>query len=208
MMAMRDYLTEIEFAAGRLIPMVWEERTNLQTLEAELAELVRLVGQNYDRAADVAMNALDGEDVALATGMYWENYFGDDKARFHKDEDRKRLADQVAAHALSVSSIAAALLQFAKGGLSLAHGGFKNCPQGRALGGQFLKDVVWEGRNQAIHWEEGKPREATQRCFDSLSKDFGASFSEYRTRNMAMDIVAILGWTDFERFKADMLSLA
>jgi hypothetical protein len=28
---------------------------------------------------------LDADDVGLATGIHWENYFGDDKERYHKD---------------------------------------------------------------------------------------------------------------------------
>jgi hypothetical protein len=58
------------------------------------------------------MNAEDPDDVAMATGMYWENYFGDDKERYYKDKDREKLIEEIAAHAFSVGSIAGSLLQY------------------------------------------------------------------------------------------------
>lgn len=208
MMAMGDYLAEIEFAAGSLIPIIWEERHHLRKLEAEVASLTKLVEDNYRRAESVVMNAEDPDDVAMATGMYWENYFGDDKERYYKDKDRKKVVDQIAAHALSVGSLAGSLLQYAKQGISLSHGGLAACPNGRAIGSQFLKDIIWQGRNQAIHWEEGKANAAVQQCFDKLAKEVASTFADYKKRNMAVDVVDLLGWTDFAKFKADVLSLA
>ncbi len=208
MMMMTDYLAEIEFAASNLIPIIWEERNRLRALEAEVALLTRAVEHNYRRAESVAMNAEDPDDVAMATGMYFENYFGDDKERYYKDKDREKLIDQIAAHALSIGSLAGSLLQFAKQGISLAHGGPGKCPNGRPIGSQFLRDVIWQGRNQGIHWEEGKPHPPVEQCFETLCKEIDPKFADYKTRNMAVDVVELLGWTDFARFGADMAALA
>src|SRR5437870_1412879 len=176
MMAMTDYLAEIEFAASNVIPIVWRERNRLRELEAEVASLTKLVEDNYRRAECVAMNAEDPDDVAMATGRYWDNYFGDDKERYYKDKDRAKLIEQIAAHALSIGSLAGSLLQYAKQGISLAHGGFANCPNGRSIGTQFLKDVIWQGRNQGIHWEEGKLHPSIQQCFEKLVKEADPKF--------------------------------
>ncbi|QJW94704.1 hypothetical protein [Frigoriglobus tundricola] len=208
MMTMGDYLTEIEYAASSLIPIIWEERHRLQKLEMEVASLTRLVEDNYRRAASVAMNSEDADDAAMAAGIYWENYFGDDKERYHKDQDREKLANQIAAHALSIGSLAGSLMQYAKQGISLAHGGLPACPNGRAIGSQFLKDVIWQGRNQAIHWEDGNPHPPVRQCFDKLKVDAAPAFADYTKRNMAVDVVELLGWTDFAKFSADLLSLA
>ena len=208
MMAMGDYLAEIEYAASNLVPVIWEERNRLRSLEVEMASLTRLVEDNYRRAEFVAMNSEDPDDAAMATGMYWENYFGDDKERHYKDKDRAKLVDQIAAHALSIGSLAGSLLQYAKQGISLAHGGLAACPNGRAIGSQFLKDVIWQGRNQAIHWEDGNPHPPVRQCFDKLAAEFAPTFVEYTKRNMAVDVVELLDWTDFVKFRADLLSLA
>lgn len=208
MMTMDDYLTEIEFAASNLIPIIWGERDRLRKLEVEVASLTKLVEHSYRRAESIAMNAEDPDDVAMATGVYWENYFGNDKERYQKDEDREKLMEQIAAHALSVGSLAGSLLQFAKQGISLVHGGLAHCPNGRPIGSQSLKDLVWQGRNQGLHWEEGKPHPPVQQCFEMLVKEADPKFADYKRRNMAIDVVELLGWTDFAKFSIDMHSLA
>jgi hypothetical protein len=208
MMPMADYLTEIEFAASNLIPIIYGERNRLRQLEAQVASLSKLAEHNYRRAESIAMNAEDPDDVAMATGMYWDNYFGEDKERHDNDKDRERLVEQIAAHALSVGSLAASLLQYAKQGISLAHSGLAKCPNGRAIGSQFLKDVVWQGRNQGLHWEESKTYPSVQQCFGTLAKEVDPKFADYSKRNMAVDVVELLGWTDFAKLRADMLSLA
>src|SRR5690348_16858864 len=121
MMSMVDYLTEIEFAASSLVPIIWGERTRLRQLEAEIASLTKRVEHNYRQAESVVMNAEDSDDIAMATGMYWTNYFGEDKERHDKDKEREKLVEQIAAHALSVGSLAGSLLQYAKQGISLVH---------------------------------------------------------------------------------------
>ena len=208
MMAMGDYLAEIEFAATHLLSIIWEERNRLRELEAEVASLTRLDEGNYRRAEFVAMNAEDPDDVAMAAGMYWENYFGDNKDRYYKDKDREKLVEQIAAHALSIGSLAGALLQYAQQGISLAHGVLPACPNGRAIGTQFLKDVIWQGRNQALHWETGKPHPPVKQCFDKLVREVAPPFADYKKRNMAVDVIDLLGWTDFAKFRAELLFLS
>jgi hypothetical protein len=154
------------------------------------------------------MNAGDPDDVAMATGIFWENYFGEDKKRYYKDKDREKLVEKIAAHAFSVGSIAGSLLQCAKQGISLCHGGLGRCPNGRAFGSQFLKDVIWQGRNQAMHWEEGNLSPRVRECFDKLAREVKPSFADYRERNMAVDVIDSLGWVDLTKFRADMHSLA
>src|SRR5205085_1103080 len=124
------------------------------------------------------------DDVMLATGMYWETYFGEDKELYHNDKEREELVNLIATHALSVGSLAGSLLQHAKQGVSLVHGKPEKCPAGRSVGSQDLKEVIWQGRNQAIHWEEGKFKQSLEKCFESLRKDFGPVFADYKKRNM------------------------
>ncbi len=208
MMPMQDYLTEIEYAASSLIPIIWEERKQLRKLEEEVASLQRVVEDNYFRAESVAMNAADSDDVAAATGMYWDNYFGEDRERSDKDKDREQLVNRIAAHALSIGSLAGSLLQYGKQGISLAHGGLAACPAGPAIGSQSLKDVIWQGRNQSLHWEDGKPHPPVRECFDKLAAEVSSTFADYTDRNMSIDVVEFLGWEDFAAFNKALLSLA
>jgi len=46
-----------------------------------------------------------------------------------------------------------------------------------------------------------------RQCFDTLAQA-DPKFAAYTTRNMAFDIVELLGWLDVDNFKHDMISLA
>jgi hypothetical protein len=201
-----DYLAEVEYATQNLIPLIWEERNRLEKLKTRLASLGRVVEDNYRRAEFIQLNAETPEDVMMGVGAYWDNYFGEDKELFHGDEEK--LNNQILAHAFSIDSLAGNLLQHAKQGISLAHGKLANCPDGRYIGSQPLKEVVWQGRNQALHWEDHNPHPPVKKCFDNLAQDIDPKFADYAKRNMAFDVVDLLGWRDFDSFKRDMLLLS
>jgi hypothetical protein len=207
-MKMADYLAEIEYAGEHLIPPIWQERSRFQTLEKELAALTGRMEFDYQRAQRAAAWAETADDVAEATGMYWDTYFGVDKERYYKDKDRATLADRIIAIRLSLDSVAGALLQFAKQGISLCHGDLGSCPDGRPFGTQFLKTVIWQGRNQALHWEDHTFNQSVQDCFKRLSTEMNPVFGGYTKRNMSLDVVELLGWTNFTKFKDDMLLLS
>ena len=119
-----------------------------------------------------------------------------------------KLVDQITAHAFSAASIAGLLIQYAKQGISLAHGGLARCPNGRSIGSQPIKEVIWQSRNQAIHWDERNFRPPVEQCFQKLQREIDPKYSAYATRSMAVDVVELFDWTDSGKFKADMLSLS
>lgn len=208
MMRMPDYLTEVEYAAQGLIPIIWEERRRLQKVEAAVAGLTRRVEHAYQQAHFVAANAEDPDDVAMAAGMKFETYFGDDKELHYKDKERESLATQVEAHRFSAYLLAGSLLDYAKHGISQAHAGIFACPIGRQVTPSLsLKDVIWQGRNQSTHWEEGNPHPPVVSCFNILAAEADPKFASYTSQNLSLDVIDLLGWTDFERFRLDMLLL-
>lgn len=207
-MRIPDYLSEIEHASVCLIDAIWNEQLKLQELEKEIGKLQPVVESNYRRAIDVQQFAEDPDDVMMGAGMYWDNYFGGDKQLYHTDKNRQKLANKVTSHAFSVASLSASLLQHAKQGISLAHGGMGNSPCGRTIGSQSLKNIIWEARNQSLHWEEAKFREGVNKCFKTLGTEVDQKYSQYLNRNMAFDIVELLGWKSYGDFSRDLLSLA
>ena len=206
-MAMSDYLKEIDYAARKIVRLIWRDRERVIKLEAKVASLNRQVQSDYSSGDFIALNSEDADDVGMATGIYWETYFGADKDRYHENKKLEKLVKQLAVHSFSFDTLAGSLLQYGKQGISLAHGGFANSPNGRSVGSQFLKDIIWQARNQAIHWEEGNPHPPVQSCFEKLEKEHDRKFGEYNSRSMAADVVALLGWRTFALFRADMLSL-
>lgn len=220
-MAMAGYLGEVRHAVEGLLPLIWQEQDALSGLEGQFAErkdeLVRLERQVRDEYANVAWlvaNGEDSDDDGLATLRYWDNYFGPDKERFHLEQQIpglqtavESLQASVEAHRFSVDALAGAVIQIAKQGLALVHGG-KPTATGRTIGSsQQLSDVIWLARNQALHWEEQSFRQPVVDCFTSLASEVDRVFSDYRTRNMALDVIKMLGWRTFEDFEGDLLSV-
>ena len=109
----------------------------------------------------------------------------------------------------SMNSLSMSLLQIAKQGISTAHGNPSNCPPGKDIGSETLKNVIWQGRNQSIHCEEGNPNQKVKECFLNLTSDFGSEFDlivDY-TANKARSIIDLLGWDIYDNYEKDMISL-
>lgn len=122
-----------------------------------------------------------------------------------------------------LESIAQALLQIGKQGISSKYGkNKKNCSDVFTAKGVPmptistenvpLLDVIWEGRNQSVHFEDQSFNKPTRDCFEDLLKDSNKLFQDLKGydngENKAMKIVRILGWTDYSKFKSDLLSLS
>jgi hypothetical protein len=206
-MNIHDYAAETEYAASALLLLIWQERKRLSDMEASLQPLLQEVQAEYARAEAIANDPLVPDDDGLATAIYWDTYFGKDREFFHKDRERAQTEEKLAAHAFSVGLLASSLLQYARQGISVVHGDPKACPNGRSIGTQALKTVIWQARNQASHWEEGSPFQPVSTCFDALAVEFDPVFLEYKQRNLAFEIINLLDWKDYEAFKADLLSL-
>lgn len=205
-MDMRSYLLETQHACEILFSPIWNEWQAVEALRVKIAALKAATEEGY-RRAEAFQEIEDPDDYMLGVGIHWETYFGADKERYHAEAALPQLERKRDARAFACGLMAGSVLQFAKQGLSLAHGGIQSCPSGRQVHGVDLKSVIWQGRNQSMHWEEGRPRQAVVQCFEAL-KATDPVFGNYLTQNMAFEIVRILGWRDFADFEADMISLA
>lgn len=203
-MDMADYLKEIQHAATSVISIVWADHREFEKVQQKLDTLKRKTQHGYQQAQNLAND--EDEDPALATGAYWDTYFGPDKRRFHADKQRDKLENLLQLRDFSRNALASSILQFAKQGISIVHGELKNAPAGRIIHGINLKEIIWQGRNQALHWEEGKLRKPVVDCFEKL-KNSDSSFADYNKRCLAFAVVQTLGWTEWNAFKKDMLSL-
>ncbi|MGI9062293.1 MAG: hypothetical protein ACR2FQ_00525 [Pseudonocardiaceae bacterium] len=155
------------------------------------------------------MNAEDADDVMLATGRYWDTYFGPDQERHETQQEHDELESRVEVRRFSVEALSASVLQLGKQGIALVHG--KHAPQpplGRCVGSQQLSEILWQARNQALHWEEQDFGNRVHDCFKTLAADKGPKFSDYLQRNLALDIVDLLGWHTVADFERDMLTMS
>jgi hypothetical protein len=218
-MKMTDYLAEILFAANKMFEALHGEGEQLKQLEAKLDGLTRETEAGYARAEALQqiadMNTPPGQyddDAMMGVGVQWETYFGPDKERHHTNIAVQAASSTYATHAFSRGAIAGTLLQYGKQGISIVHGGLKApplqvAPLGRLILGEPLKNVIWQGRNQALHWEEGNFKKPVIDCFEKL-KQGDARFAPFLKQSMAAELVDVLGWKVFAEFERDMMSLA
>lgn len=153
-MEILDYLKEIKHAVETIIGEIYREHDEIKILKKELAQLNAATEDGYRRAEFLALNP-DLDDEGLGTGIYWDTYFGPDKQRFHKQNETNNSVLKLNAHKFSLVALSGSILQYAKQGISLKYGDRNTCPPGRIIGGQELKEIIWQGRNQALHWEDG-----------------------------------------------------
>jgi len=109
----------------------------------------------------------------------------------------------------TLNALSGTLLQIARQGISSIHGEPPvNCPDGRTIGTQALRDVIWHGRNHAMHFEH-PPRKTTRPSLVKLERDFPVRFSGITSdrRNHAWQIVKLLEWTSYAVYSSDMMSL-
>ena len=207
-MKIPGYLQEMQHAVETVIGEISREHQIVADLQAELAPLNAATEDGYSRAEFLARNP-DLDDEGLGTAIYWDTYFGVDKQRFHKAYELEEATQKLNAHRLSVAALAGSLLQYARQGIALQYGNERaGCPDGRIVAGMSLHEVIWQGRNQAIHWEEGGFRKPVIQCFERLAEQVGPVFDEYTDRNMAYEVIEVLGWKSFDNFATDLLLLA
>ena len=206
-MNISDYLAEIGHAAETVISEIYRERDGLAETQAELNRLAAATHDGYQRAEFLAMNP-DLDDDGLGTAIHWDTYFGVDKERHNKSAEQERLVERLHARQFSTAALSGSLLQYGKQGISLRYGKKKaGCPDGRIIAGLPLAEIIWQARNQALHWEDGSFHEPTTKCFENLAANADPVFGQFKNRSMAFEIIELLGWNGIGAFLADMKSL-
>lgn len=204
-MNMPTYLSEIEYAATENINLLWKEANEVDRLESELKPLAQATERDYRQAEAIAM--MDDDDDGISTLRHWETYFGVDKERYHKEKELQAAAERVATHQKSVASIAGAVLQYAKQGLSQVHGSPQHWPTWAAIGTQGFGSVIRQSRNQTMHWDTPPLEQPVQDCFTRMATEVNPVFNEFHARSLAFEVVSQLKWTSFADFRADMLKV-
>jgi hypothetical protein len=203
---MNLYISETEYAACNLIELIWKERAEYEVLLDQahgLEERSQFMFKIYD---DRQWNDDWDERQTLA---YW--YRGAEAGT--KAQELKTQAGQLSAkmsiHDASIKGLCGALLQIAKQGISIEYGGPDSCPSGRPVGRDSLSNVIWQARNQALHYEEGSFNPSVIQCFMNLARDYGDDFSLSKNsgKNLAYRVVERLGWRTYEDYERDMALL-
>ncbi|MDX8406939.1 MAG: hypothetical protein R8L58_00990 [Mariprofundaceae bacterium] len=105
----------------------------------------------------------------------------------------------------SMSGLAGAVLQIGKQSLSLRHSGKPCLPSARTIGTQNIVEVVWEGRNHAMHWDEGAPSNRVENMLNALESDLKITIE--RGKNNCLSILGALEWKTPEDVISDLKAL-
>lgn len=203
---MHQYIIDTEYASKHLVQLATEEENKLK----ELAEKLRGV------EAQFRVNQWDYESSDLNedfSDAYVMAAFGRMASVAQQNEALKiefaTIQTSIGSHQQAIQAIAGSILQIVKQGISIVHGSLVAAPDGRKIGTASLKDVVWQARNQAIHYEEGKFRKDVTDLFAILEREQGAEFSlaKYPNQSRAKQVITLLGWTDYAAYVSDMQSL-
>lgn len=199
---MNEYLIDTKYAVEELIRLIREEENQIINLRVNLESQKKTYEIFYD---DFMRKELD-LDENFTEGQYISSFYR--QAKF-KEEVIEPLRVKTASLESSLNNkkhsidfIAGAVLQIAKQGISIVYKGLDNCPDGRTIkNGVALKEIIWHGRNQAMHYEEKIKNSSTISCFNKLG------YSRINDINLAKEIIDLLGWKTYRDFEIDMISL-
>lgn len=195
-MATHRYIIDTEPAVQGLFDLInREENRIVEVLEAHL---------QMDQAARNVLASFQrqGGDSALLIQLD-----GFERAKERTQKEFDDLGTLIANLRTTYNSLAGAVFQIAKQGISTVHGTLSACPNGRIIGtSEPLKNVVWQTRNQSMHFEELNYHENVKDCFANLVADFGDKL-KLGTENHALTVLKLLGWNTYENYKSDISTL-
>tara|TARA_R110000803_G_scaffold49331_5_gene102548 strand:- start:1346 stop:1990 length:645 start_codon:yes stop_codon:yes gene_type:complete len=201
------FIDDVNYATKNLISLLGNEKTQIAELSAQLSSAeAKFEHFHWDfKTSDLNDDFSDAHVHHAFVKM----------AEAKKDRDAIEaqigtLKSVILNRKMALQSLSGALLQIAKQGISIAHGRLGACPDGRMIGQSKLKEVVWQARNQSLHYEERRLWKPVLDLFNQMVADFDDRFSLviYPNKNMAEDVIDVLGWIEYSRFESDMLMLA
>ena len=197
-----SYKNDTEFAMRNLIELAMREETELNNRSRVLQEAeARLRVHQWDFQSSDLND--DFSDAYVMAAFARAGRAGEEVSAIQREV--ARLQATVGAQQHSIQAICGSILQIAKQGISLVHGDLAAAPQGRILGTSSLKDIVWQARNQALHYEDGRFNPAVTVLFASLAASHGPQFSlaTHAGLCLARQIVHLLGWQTYDQYVAD-----
>ena len=92
----------------------------------------------------------------------------------------------------SMASLAGAVLQIPKQALALKYKAKLPFMDSRLVGSLGIEQVIWEGRNHAVHWEDNQPHTPIKKMLETLGRENGLEIAI--GKNNSPTIIYALGW--------------
>jgi hypothetical protein len=202
---MHPYITNTEHSTKTLIEIIFHLENKLSNLRDNFSTLKNSLGTlNGDINFLMQNPEIDDEGLGqLKIYEEWEKEIEVNKIKAQISEIEREIID----NDFSITALCGSLLQISKQGISVAHGGLRNCPNGRTIGNESLKNIIWQARNQSMHYEDNNPHAQVRACFQNLEDSHGPKYSLSQYKNLAKDVVILLEWTNYSNYLQDMTSL-
>jgi hypothetical protein len=203
---MHQFIVNTEFAVKNLLQLATEEEKVLKELVSRLGSVeAQFRVHKWDFETSDLNDDFSDAYVMAAFGRMA-------KAQEEAEALRVEMAAiqvSIGTHQQATQAITASVLQIAKQGLSIVHGDLAAAPQGRSIGSLPIRDVIWQARNQALHFEEGSFSKPVTTLFSVLEAEQGPQFSlaNHPKQCRAKQVLVLLGWDSYENYIADMVTL-
>ncbi len=203
---MKRYIKETEYAAASLIELIWTDFDNLEKLDYKLIKLNAALAVTYQKFLDYEFHPAANYYHAQMS----INHEGVAKPRAELLNKVSEVSESLKAKSASISALSGALLQIAKQCISLKYGKPKNAPDGDDIEGVLIKDIIFEGRNQSIHYEN--PKEISVNVVNLFAKldtirGDGNAWDPCSQNNFAFEVVKFLGWRTYSDFEVHLKSI-
>lgn len=207
---MIEYLNDTEFAVKSLFELLNTEKDDLEKKKIELQQLESKL--EHLRADFLEYSQMDDYNESLLQHKYVQFVKLAENSDIPGLEDQiTKLSNSILNKYKSYQAIGMSILQIAKQGISKVHGKLTNCPSGRRIGRESLKNIIWQSRNQAIHHEEGRYHNNVKKCFNNLKIEYGEKFNldTHPNVNLSIEVLnEVLGWDEYSKYHRDMEALA
>lgn len=222
---MHPYVDVTRYAAENLFQTLHVEGAKLAHLEKQLESATAAFEyHDWDVSTSDLNDDFSDAYVMRASVLRGEAYQAMTTAVQYKQAEEARLKAWIASNEQALDALRAAILQIVKQGIALIYKPAGPGPQngkwpsnesllraktGRHVGQQELKTVIWQARNQAIHYEDETFSQSVTQCFAQLEQDFGPQFSltAGAGRSLSKHVFDALGWSDYAVYEKDVLSL-
>ena len=205
---MHPYLKNTQHALETLFKGIFHEEQELARLRLQLerssgeAQALTRSAEEFNRYTDPSD---DDEGVGqLRSFEAWEARTGATQSSRGVEELSRSIADKEVAKV----ALCGSLLQIAKMGITDRTGTKPNVPvvskPGRVIDDLPLEEIIWGARNQSMHHEEAPKSAITKKVFNTLFSKYGPRYDASQGKDLAREIVDLLGWTSIEKFYADM----
>lgn len=153
------FVSETEYALSQLFETLVQRKAAL----AEIGEEIRRLDDTKELLHGIFVDRDQWSHNAnwhYAQLMERTRFLEDKRQDLTSDIGRRRqlqnLLAKFGATEQAMAVLAGSVLQLAKQTLSFRFGAKSNLPPGQLVGTQPQTEVIWEGRNHALHWEEGR----------------------------------------------------